>query len=47
MKKIIFTTFLFVLISGIAIAQQKKMRAVDNFVDVTAGIGSWQFTGLL
>ena len=47
MKKVIFTTFLFVLISGIAIAQQKKTRAVDNFVDVTAGIGSSQFTGAL
>ncbi len=47
MKKIIFTTFLFVLVSGIAIAQQKKPKAVDNFVDVTAGIGSSQFTGTL
>ena len=47
MKKIIFATFLFVLVSGIAIAQQKKPKAVDNFVDVTAGIGSSQFTGAL
>lgn len=47
MKKIIFATFLFVLVSGIAIAQKKKPGAVDNFVDVTAGIGSSQFTGAL
>ncbi len=47
MKKIIFTTFLFVLVSGIAIAQQKKPKAVDNFVDITAGIGSSQYTGAL
>ena len=47
MKKIIFATFLFVLVSGIAIAKKKKPGAVDNFVDVTAGIGSSQFTGAL
>ena len=47
MKKIWFATFLIVLVSGIANAQQKKVRAIDNFVELTAGIGSSQGTGSL
>ena len=47
MKKIWFTGFLIVLLSNMANAQQKKTKAVDNFVDITAGIGSSQYTGAL
>lgn len=47
MKKIWFTGFLIVLLSNMVIAQQKKTKAVDNFVDITAGIGSSQYTGAL
>lgn len=47
MKKILVITFLFVAIAGMANAQQKKLRAVDNFADLTVGIGSSQFTGAL
>jgi len=36
-----------VFLSNIAIAQDKKIRAVDNFAEVTAGIGSGQGTGAL
>ncbi len=47
MKKIWFTGFLIVLLSNMVNAQQKKTKAVDNFVDITAGIGSSQYTGAL
>ena len=47
MKKIWFTGFLIVLLSSMVNAQQKKTKAVDNFVDITAGIGSSQYTGAL
>lgn len=47
MKKVFLITFLFVLASGNVFAQQKKIRAVDNFADLTVGIGSSQFTGAL
>ena len=47
MKRIFFTIFLVALASGITNAQQKKIRAVDNFADITAAIGSSQGTGSL
>lgn len=47
MKRILFATFFIVFVSAIANAQQKKARAVDNFVELTAGIGSSQGTGSL
>lgn len=47
MKKILFSAFLVVFVTGAAIAQQKKVRTVDNFIDLTAGIGSSQATGAL
>lgn len=47
MKKIWLTGFLIVLLSIMVNAQQKKTKAVDNFVDITAGIGSSQYTGAL
>lgn len=47
MKKIWFTGFLIVLLSNMVNAQQKKTKAVDNFVDITAGIGSSQYSGAL
>ncbi len=47
MKKIWFTAFLIVLLLNMVNAQQKKTKAVDNFVDITAGIGSSQYTGAL
>lgn len=45
MKKILIAAILVFFSAGMATAQQKKARAVDNFVDVTAGIGSSQGTG--
>ena len=47
MKRILFAIFFIVFVSAIANAQQKKTRAVDNFVELTAGIGSSQGTGSL
>lgn len=47
MKKIWLTGFLIILLSNMVNAQQKKTKAVDNFVDITAGIGSSQYTGAL
>lgn len=45
MKRILFSTLLIVLVTNVVNAQQKIARAVDNFAELTAGIGSSQATG--
>lgn len=47
MKKLLLLIFMTVAFTGLVTAQQKKAKAVDNFVDLTAGIGSSQGTGAL
>lgn len=47
MKKVLLALFSLVLISNYVIAQQKSIRAVDNFAEVTAAIGDGQYTGAL
>lgn len=47
MNKILISVLCYMLLSGSVIAQQKKIRAVDNFAEFTAGIGSSQGTGSL
>ena len=47
MKKILLPFLAIMLLSNISVAQQKKQRAVDNFIDLTAGIGSSQGSGAL
>ena len=47
MKRILTLVISVVLLSGIAAAQQKTKRAVDQFADLTLGIGSSQVTGSL
>jgi len=47
MKKFLLSLFSFMLIANLVSAQQKKIRAVDNFVEATAGIGDGQATGAL
>ena len=45
MKSILLPFLAIMLLSNISVAQEKKQRAVDNFIDLTAGIGSSQGTG--
>ncbi|MEO6251899.1 MAG: hypothetical protein ABIO79_01225 [Ferruginibacter sp.] len=47
MNKIILSVLYYLLLSGSVSAQQKKLTAVDNFAEFTAGIGSSQGTGSL
>ncbi len=47
MRKCILSLISFLLISNCIIAQDKKIRAVDNFAEVTGGIGDGQGTGAL
>ena len=47
MKKYFLVTIAFFVITNVVNAQQKKIRAVDNFAELTTGIGSSQVTGSL
>ena len=47
MKKVLIALFCLVLVSNYVTAQQKSIKAVDNFAEVTAGIGDGQGTGAL
>ena len=47
MKRILLPILAIMLLSNVSFAQQKKQHAVDNFIDLTAGIGSWQGSGAL
>ena len=47
MNKILLSFLCYLLLSINVSAQQKKIRAVDNFAEFTAGIGSSQGTGSL
>ncbi len=47
MKRLVLSLVSLLLISNFVVAQNKKIRAVDNFAEVTAGIGDHQGTGAL
>lgn len=47
MKRYFLATIVVFVITNIVHAQQKKIRAVDNFAELTTGIGSSQVTGSL
>ena len=47
MKRYFLATIVVFVITNIVHAQQKKLRAVDNFAELTTGIGSSQVTGSL
>jgi hypothetical protein len=47
MKKNLLLSAILLLLSGVVLAQHKKIRAVDNFAEATVGIGSSQVTGSL